>query len=290
MTRTILITGIGGPAGRSSTFYARSKGHRVIGTDMQEVDTPADVFLRVPAAIDPGFPSALLAIIERERPLLCIPTVSEELPVVSRLAAEIRSTGCRIFISPPDAVDTAHDKLRTMRFFERTDVPVPRTFDESAPRDRILAELGIPFLAKPRVGRGGRGVVVFRSAGEFAAEVRPGLLYQEFISGAEYDLNLFAAPDGSVTAIVVLRKTALKEGIVGNALAVERDRHPGIEELGRRAASRLGLIGPIDMDVRLRADGTPVLIEINARVGGNALAAPEILDALLDAGTGSRTL
>jgi len=35
------------------------------------------------------------------------------------------------------------------------------------------------------------------------------------------------------------------------------------------------------MDIRLRNDGTPVLLEINARIGGNVLSAPEILGCLI---------
>jgi len=250
---------------------------------MHDVDVAVDEFRLLPAAIDPSFSTAFLALIDRERPSLFIPTVSEELPVVSRLAKDIRKRGCSVFISPVHAVDTAHDKLRTMRFFEKTDVAVPRTFDAATPRDVILKELGLPFLAKPRIGRGGRGVVVYNSEAEYRADRRGDLIFQEFIPGEEFDVNLFAGENGSTTTSVVLRKTALKQGIVGNALSVERDLHPAVDALGRRTATLLGLAGPLDMDVRLRTDGTPVLIEINARVGGNVPAAPEILDALVDA-------
>lgn len=277
----ILITGIGGPAGKSAATYVREKGFHVLGTDMREVDAPADGFRLVPAVNDPAFASLLLSLIERERPSLFIPTVSEELPVVARLAHEIRARGCCVFISPAGAIDTAHDKLRTMRFYEHTDVPVPRTFDEWLQRERVVGELGFPFLAKPRVGRGGRGVVLYWSPEEFLAEKRDGLLFQEFIPGEEYDVNLFVDGEDSLSICIVLRKTALKQGLTGNALSVERATHPGAADLGRRAAALLGLTGPLDMDVRLRADGTPVLIEINARVGGNVLAAPEVLDSLL---------
>jgi len=39
--------------------------------------------------------------------------------------------------------------------------------------------------------------------------------------------------------------------------------------------------GPLDFDIRFRKDGTPVLLEINARVGGNVLYAREVLDSLI---------
>jgi len=283
MNDVVLITGIGGPAGSSSASYVRKKGFRIIGADMRNVDTPVDVFRRLPAVNDAVFSAQLLALIQIERPSLFIPTVSEELPVVSRLKNAICEQGCSVFISLPRAVDMAHDKLKTVRFFEKTDVTVPRTLDEFAPRDLVLRKLGTPCLSKPCIGRGGRGVVVYQSDRELLAENRHGLIFQEFVSGQEYDLNLFAEPDGSVTSSAVLRKTKLKQGIVGNAASVVKDDQPDIEAIGRRVVAHLGLSGPLDMDIRRRADGKPVLLEINARVGGNVLASPEILDALLQA-------
>jgi carbamoyl-phosphate synthase large subunit len=41
------------------------------------------------------------------------------------------------------------------------------------------------------------------------------------------------------------------------------------------------------VDVRRRADGTPVILEINARFGANSHHAPEVLDALLAEHTGA---
>jgi D-alanine-D-alanine ligase-like ATP-grasp enzyme len=82
-----------------------------------------------------------------------------------------------------------------------------------------------------------------------------------------------------------LEKTLLKEGIVGNALEVRRVEAPDVAELAIAAGRALGFSGPIDVDVRRRADGTPVVLEINARFGANILHAPEILDATLAAYT-----
>jgi carbamoyl-phosphate synthase large subunit len=43
----------------------------------------------------------------------------------------------------------------------------------------------------------------------------------------------------------------------------------------------LDLVGPVDIDVRRRADGRPVVLEVNARFGANSAWAPEVLDAVL---------
>jgi carbamoyl-phosphate synthase large subunit len=49
------------------------------------------------------------------------------------------------------------------------------------------------------------------------------------------------------------------------------------------AVRALGLTGPVDVDVRRRADGTPVVLGVTARFGRNSGLAPEMLDAVLGA-------
>lgn len=281
MGNEILITGIGGPAGKSALKYFKDRGATVTGTDVREVDMKADTFHIVPMASDPAFVTALLGIIKDERPSLFIPTVTEELSIVARLKEEIEGLGCLVYISPPESVDIANDKLKTADFMKNRGIPVPVTFDGKSPRELVIRELGLPFLAKPNFSRGGRGVVIYRSAEEVYADKRDGLIFQEFAPGEEFDVNLFIDKGGELEAGVVLKKTLLKEGIVGNALGVERIEKDDIMKLGVKAAGLLGLEGPIDIDVRIRKDGVPALLEINARLGGNSLFALEVLDSLM---------
>lgn len=282
MKEVVLITGVGGPAGRSALRYFKSRGCTVVGTDVREVELPPDVFCRVPMSVDPSYPSAILELVRKERPALFVPTVTEELVVASRIAEQVRSMGSEVFTSGVRASEVALDKLLTMRFFEGSAVAVPMTCEASTDADEVVERLGAPLIVKPLLSRGGRGVKVLSSAGEVGAEAREGVIFQEFIPGIEYDGNLFVNPGGKLDALVVLKKTSLKEGLVGNATGVERVEADGVAELCAAAAGLLSLLGPLDIDVRLREDGTPVLLEINSRLGGNVLSAPEVLDAMYD--------
>jgi carbamoyl-phosphate synthase large subunit len=281
MYSNILVTGIGGPAGRSAATYLQRNGFSVIGTDMREVDTLARKFYKIPAADDLSFSSVLLDIIMKENISLLIPTVSEELLIIAKLRKFIEECGCAVHISPIHAVDIANDKLKTAFFMTEHNIPVPKFFHAKAPKERILEELGLPLLSKPYIGRGGRGVALYKTKEEFFKETRENIIYQEFIPGEEFDLNLFLDRKNTIASGIVLKKTILKEGITGNAVAVERTDREDIISLGIKAALSLEMEGPLDMDIRLREDGTPVLLEINARIGGNVLSATEILDSLI---------
>lgn len=283
MGETVLITGVGGPAGRAAATYFAGKGYRVVGADMREVASAAAEFRFVPAARDAAFVPALLELAMDEKAALVVSTVTEELPLVARMKSALREQGVSLSISNPSGVDVANDKLRTAEELERAGVAVPVTFPGRTPRAALADALGFPLLSKPRFGRGGRGVTVHHRARDLALEIPEEVVWQEFLPGEEYDLNLFVERDGSVPAAVVLRKTGLKDGLVGNALGVERVDRPDVEELGVRAARSLGLEGPIDMDIRLGTGGDPAVLEVNARLGANVLSAREVLDALDEA-------
>jgi carbamoylphosphate synthase large subunit len=283
MCETVLVTGVGGPAGRAGASYFANKGYRVVGTDAREVASPATDFRFVPAARDPRFVPVLLAIAAQEKAALVVSTVTEELPVVARMRASLRERRVALCISDPPGVDVANDKLRTAEELDRAGVPVPVTYPGATSHAELADALGFPLLSKPRFGRGGRGVVVHTGVEDLANAAAGEVVWQEFLPGEEYDLNLFVERDGSVPAAVVLRKTSLKEGLVGNAVGVERVQRPDLAEVGARAARSLGLEGPIDMDIRLDTEGNPAVLEVNARLGANVLSAREVLDALDDA-------
>jgi carbamoyl-phosphate synthase large subunit len=281
--RSILITGIGGPAGRSAVTYFKAKAFPVTGTEVRGMKSPVDSFNVIPPAGDISFPEILMDIIRRERPSLLIPTLTEELPVISRMKRDIEGEGCTVFISSPVAVDIVNDKLKTFMIMAGHGITVPNFCDEFTPDEIIVSKLGFPLLYCPRFGRGGRDITIYRTYEDMFDKNKKGMVFQEYIPGTEFDLNMFIDRGGGIISSVVLEKTVFKKGDMGNAISVERVERNDVVKLGIKVAGILNLEGPIAMDIRLRTDGTPVLLGINASPGRNVLFAWEILDGLLDA-------
>src|SRR5207244_8655820 len=117
--------------------------------------------------------------------------VAARLPVAARLRPALRERGVALCISEPSGVDVANDKLRTAEDLDRAGVRVPVTFSSDTPPEELAQSLGFPLLSKPRFGRGGRGVVVHRGAEDLACASPEEVVWQEFLPGEEYDLNLF---------------------------------------------------------------------------------------------------
>ena len=273
------VTGVGGPAGRATAAFLREHGVPVVVADVRALEEePA--LVRLPLATEPGFLRALRAELEARGAALLVPTVTEELPLVARERDALRVSGCAVFISPSDAVETAHDKWLTVQALARVGVGVPRSLWGRS-RAEVTEAIGFPLLSKPRLGRGGRGVEVHEGPADLG-ETSLDRVYQEFLPGEEYDVNLFAKPGGEPAALVVLRKTALRDGRVGNAVEVERVSAPDVAELAGATSRALGLEGPIDIDVRRNRIGRPLVLEVNARVGANVRSADEVLEALLE--------
>lgn len=274
-----LITGIGGPAGRAVSEYLDEHGVSFLGADMRPLGDP-ESFRLLPAAADDRFIGELEQVLDREKIKLLVPTVTEELPKVSGMRDAIRRKGCAVFVSPLSAILIANDKWLTAAFLRSYGISVPRSYCGTS-RQELMGTIPFPILSKPRVGRGGRGIMIHQDDADLPSILSKQRIYQEFLPGAEYDVNLFAGARGNPRVSVVLEKTALKDGLFGNAVQVRRVDEPEIAKLAEEAVRALSLEGPIDMDIRRGGNGKPAILEINARVGANVRSAEEILLAMI---------
>lgn len=284
----IMITGCAGPAGRALVEQLRSSEHTLVGVDMAPQHDPAlSATAVVPAASDPAMLPTLRRLVRHFDIDLLIPTVSDELPQVSAAAA-LLLTYAPVAIAGHDGVTIAHDKYLTMAALAAAGVPVPSFSLPSAYTDtsEALEDMGGPLVLKPRVGRGGRGVRVIDRPDEVDwSTLDDALIVQEFAPGDEYAPMVHRPSLGTGDPlVVVVAKTELKEGRVGNAAAVRRVAGASVadvSEVALAAAAALDLTGPVDLDVRRTSDGRPVVLEINARFGANSESAPELLRAVL---------
>ncbi|MFI8527779.1 acetyl-CoA carboxylase biotin carboxylase subunit family protein [Promicromonospora sukumoe] len=313
---TLLVTGAGGPAGRAlgAQLAARAAAGADltwVGVDIVPVDDPNyPATDHAPRADAWDYATGMRDLVVKHAPDLVIPTVQDELPQVAVLAQAL-DHATTVLTAAPGPAALAADKLLTMLALDRAGVPVPRyalpTDFESV--EEALAWAHGPVVIKPRVSRGGRGVRLVESAADLSAPGDPGDLtgsaaptvwtaldaswiVQTFAEGTEYCPQLFrpAASAGTAgngaTAVVVLEKTVLKQGRVGNAAAVVRPAAgtlPDVEDVARSAVAALGLTGPADLDIRRDATGAPLVLEVNGRFGANSEHAPELLDAVLGA-------
>jgi biotin carboxylase len=182
------------------------------------------------------------------------------------------------------------NKIETRHALAAAGVPQPRYAVAATEAEAIDAaqRIGFPCVVKAPDSSGSRGVVKARGAGDVAeahAEAkrhsRIGLvLVEEFIAGFETGAQAFSL-DGACVSVQVHNDFmspppfmipvghSFPSSLPGGVLA-------RVEEAVAGCVEALGISwGPSNIDLILREDGTPAIIEVGARLGATCL--PELV-------------
>ena len=267
---TVLVTGAGGAAA-VTLIDALHAQYRVVAADLDPLAVglylvPAERRVLLPRGDDPGFADHLLRTAVEFGVDLVVPTVDVELLPVSRAVPDFSAHGIGVLVESPQTLQVALDKWRLMQACDGL-VRVPRTILLGpSTTSQEIAGLGLPFVAKPRRGAGGRGVVVAHESGEITRLPRTDeYILQEYLPGEEFSIDVLARPDGHVVAAVPRRRDKVDSGI---AVAGRTVRDPQLEEFGREVGAAIGARGVVNVQARRAVDGTPALLEVNPRFPG----------------------
>ncbi|HEU0336684.1 MAG TPA: ATP-grasp domain-containing protein [Gaiellaceae bacterium] len=184
---TVLVSASGAPGTAALLRALRGNGERdvrLVGTDMSERSVGrhlCDAFHLVPAGSDPGFPDAILSVVEREGVDVVLPQSSFDL---EGLAAHRERFPVPVLVSHPDTIHRSNDKAETYAFLHRIGAPAPafRRVNGAAEVEAAARELGYPerpVCFKPAVASGSRGFRVLDATFDRAHELlheRPGSL------------------------------------------------------------------------------------------------------------------
>ena len=283
----ILVTGVGGAAGRAVAAQLSARGIPVLGADNGDVPGPDDAeTVRIPPPGDPDWVPALRRLIDARSLNVVIPTLSEELPYLAAARAGF-AEGIRLIVADPGPVALANDRLFTAWTLHAGGIPVPRfgVPSDFAAAPASLAALGGPVVLKPRLAQAGHGVQVLAEAGAVDWGLVPdGQIVQEFIPGTSYLAMVFGTPVHNAmapVAVVVEQAGSTDSGGGGTGRRVAAGEAAGIGKLALAAVRVLGLTGPVDVEIRCRADAAPVVLGVRAHFGAGSASAPELLDAVL---------
>ncbi len=289
----ILVTGIASAAGQAVAAQLAARGVPCLGSDAradtrQAGDAPAAAAVRLLPVMDPDMVLDLRRLVDRESINVIIPTLTVELPILAAARAGF-AQDVRIIVGDPAAVAIANDHLFTAWTLEAAGIPVPRygVPGDLAAAPASLAGLNGPVVVKPRVFKGSQAIHLLAGTAAVGWNNMPaGHLVQEFIPGADYVALVFGTPARNAMApvAVVLEKTKTPYGHAGSdeiSRRVPAGEADDVRKLGLAAVRTLGLTGPVQVQIRRRADGTPVVLGVCATLGENSKWAPELLDAVL---------
>ena len=203
-----------------------------------------------------------------------IPQNDLDLVLLAAHRSRFESVGVRVLGVPSQVAKVITDKLASATWLEKQQIPSPGTaLYAGQPVD-------LPVVAKSRLGQGSNGLRICYTADDLRFVVKNSVV-QKLLQGDEYNLDILRDGFGTVLAVVVKKKLAMRDGSTDKAVSVS---DPGIEALGKRLGHALELEGSADVDVILTDEG-PFVIDVNPRVGGGfpftAQVHPGYVDGLL---------
>ena len=267
----ILVTGAGSLIGHGVLRSIRKMAKQDLTVFTADPDYRAaghwlgDHAVTIPVARNDYYIEVLASVVDRHKIDLVFIGTDPELYKISSALDKLKTT---VVVSKPNVIALGDDKLETARYLQANNFPYP---DSSLARnktdvDALIARVGFPLIAKPRVGARSAGLTKVNSAADL-----PGLdssidyVLQEYLPD---DPGEFTAGtmtyDGKCYSQVIFRRD-LKDGNTYRAYTYSNAAHSRfLKDLSEKIP---GVYGPLNFQYRVR-NGTPVVFEINSRFSG----------------------
>ncbi len=268
----ILVTGVGAIIGYGALRSLQDRGHHLIGMDIYAdaygQHLCAD-FVQALRTDDPAYPAFLEDVLIRLRPDLVLPCIEQDVERFDGLRGLFSQLGIACALNRHELIALAADKWAFHEAQRAHDLPaIDSSLDASF--DRLAADLGLPFLLKPRRGYAGKGIVAIGSNAEFEAfraEVGGRFMAQRRIGSdqAEYTVGAFGDGEGKVAAQIQMRRLLSGEGATVKAWVVS---DPGLTKTVSAYCAAFKPLGPTNLQFRKDGDGW-ALLEINPRISSS---------------------
>lgn len=205
---------------------------------------------------------SLVAECSRRRITLIVPTRDGELDYYARSRRVLAEAGTFVNVAEPDQVRDCLDKLA---FYHRCrDAGI-----EAIPTYASLADMGgyASIVVKERFGAGSRtiGIGLTRAQAERHAALLNIPIFQPYIDGQEYSIDLYVNRQGEVVEVVPRVRSQVFRG---ESAVTETVEAPALVEAAIALAQHFELRGHNVLQAFLRMASDVVFIECNPRVGG----------------------
>ena len=261
--KTILITGVGGAAGRYLIQMAQKNDFKVVAVDANPKAYGllfGDVNIVVPDSSHPNFLTRIQEICSNFAVDFIYPLIDEEIILLKSL----ESDALKVICPNVKFVETAIDKYQLMKELSRNAIDVPKTFLLGDNLDGVE----FPAIIKPRSGRGSRGIRIIENEDDLkeALEILKGsydqYIIQSLIQGDEYTISVVANSKCEFLA-VVSKKIIDKKGITRFAVVEKNDV---LWQLGVDLVKKFKLDNPVNVQLIINEiDSKPYIFEINPR-------------------------
>ena len=273
--KNILVSGTSGIVGYGILRSLKKSGLdlNLIGTTIYE-DSVAqgfcDTFEKAPPTNSDIYIDWLINTINKHKIQMLIPGIEADLYKWTECKDKIEATGAKILLNNLDLVSFSKDKwvFYQQLIAHKLTMAIPTILETNF--EKIKQLFGLPFLLKPRVGFGSKGIVkvfdeeVFKQHQSKIGEV---LMVQPYVGNdnEEYSASAFCDGKGDFYASMGIRRKLSSDGFTEKAEVVEMSE---LNEVIRALCKCFKPIGPTNFQFRKHEDEYK-LLEINPRVSSS---------------------
>lgn len=215
---------------------------------------------KVPFVNDPLFIPRMKEIVSEYQIDAIYPAMDS---VITTLKQNEQELGCKVISSALETTEICLSKSKTYKLLKDT-IPTPVVFEDV---DSITE---YPVFLKPDIGYGSRGVKKANTKQEVMNHLtlHTDFLVLEYLPGNEYTIDCFTNIEGELLFSGARQRRRISNGISVNTATMPKEKR--FEELAALINAKLNMNGAWFFQVKERADGTLVLLEIASRMGGSS--------------------
>lgn len=277
MKCNIAVTGVGAVIGHGVVKSIRNsstlRSSHIIGLDCNPDAVgffQCDQHYTISRVDAPGYIDSLIDIFKKEAVDVFLPLIEEEfLPVHDNMELFGR-IGTRVVIQPRDTIRIFLDKYTTVIALKRLGISTPESvIFTPRNRDKVLQlkeQCGFPLIAKPRRGRGSRGLFLIKNMKQLDAYMEllkcENYLLQQYLDAddEEYTCTIFKTPSMNEPYFIALKRQLLN----GTTVSAEVTFDDSLMKTCSDIAKKVPIEGSLNIQIR-KKDGTPYVFEINPR-------------------------
>lgn len=221
-------------------------------------------YAELPLVSDPEWVDALSHLCAQEEIGMIYPTHDR---VIDAISASRSILPCDVLLPSAGVVALARSKTQTYAALSGL-IATPHISPLNVEDDAF------PLVVKPDAGFGSQGVRVVSSREELhSATVVENPVVSEYLPGPEFTVDCFSDRHGEVLFAAARQRNRIRMGTALSLIEAPSPVAGELESWASRIQSVLAMRGGWFFQAKLRADGTPVLMDIGVRPAGSSSAA-----------------